>query len=83
MKEMVNTHIFFIYFSAAQLFVKGIVEHIVFRLITIAIIFGEFVIVVIDLAINSDGHIPHLGLVSQIIMGYFVIEILLRLFYKG
>lgn len=68
---------------SAQLFVKKIVEHIVFRLFTIALIITEFVIVIIDIAINSDGHIPHLSLVSKVIMGYFVVEISLRLFYKG
>lgn len=67
----------------AQLMVKCVVEHMAFRLFTILLIIVEFVLVILDLAINSDGHIKHLDLASQIIIGYFVLELLARIFYKG
>lgn len=67
----------------AQLYVKRVVEHIVFRIFTILLIIAEFVLVVLDLAINSDGQIKHINLVSQIIIGYFVLELFARMFYKG
>ncbi|KAL4229892.1 Phosphatidylinositol 3 [Mactra antiquata] len=67
----------------AQLAVKKVVEHLAFRLFTILLIVIEFTLVVIDLSINDDGHIKHLNLVSQIFIGYFVLELFARMFYKG
>ncbi|XP_052277815.1 phosphatidylinositol 3,4,5-trisphosphate 3-phosphatase TPTE2-like isoform X2 [Dreissena polymorpha] len=67
----------------AQVAVKSVVEHLAFRLFTILLILGEFCVVIIDLTLNSDGHIGDLGLPSQIIMGYFVLELIARIFYKG
>jgi len=76
-------HALFCTFSLAQLAVKSVVEHIAFRLFTIMLIFIEFCLVVMDLWINTDGHLGNLSLASQIIMGYFVLELCARLFYKG
>ncbi|XP_053400350.1 phosphatidylinositol 3,4,5-trisphosphate 3-phosphatase TPTE2-like [Mercenaria mercenaria] len=67
----------------AQLLVKTVVEHMAFRIFTILLIIVEFVLVIIDLSMNSDGHIKHLDLASQIIIGYFVLELIARIFYKG
>ncbi|XP_052792295.1 phosphatidylinositol 3,4,5-trisphosphate 3-phosphatase TPTE2-like isoform X3 [Mya arenaria] len=67
----------------AQLAVKLVVEHIAFRMFTIALILGEFCLVIIDLTLNGDGHLGDLDLASQIIMGYFVLELAARIFYKG
>lgn len=69
--------------SRAQIAVKSVVEHMAFRIFTILLIICEFCLVVLDLAVNEDGHLGNLGLASQIIMGYFVLELGARLFYKG
>lgn len=58
-------------------------EHIAFRLMIIFIILADFTIVVYDLATPHAASDRPLEIVSRIFMSIFILEICLRIFYKG
>ncbi|KAJ8297961.1 hypothetical protein KUTeg_024492 [Tegillarca granosa] len=60
-----------------------VVEHIAFRLIIMFIILADFAIVVYDLATPHADSDRALEIVSRIFMSIFILEICLRIFYKG
>ncbi|KAK3099224.1 hypothetical protein FSP39_001190 [Pinctada imbricata] len=61
--------------------VKKIVEHLVFRALTVILIILDFTLVTIDLAVNKCGGGDALEVISHIIISYFMLELAARLFY--
>ncbi|WAQ99181.1 TPTE2-like protein [Mya arenaria] len=66
-----------------QFQLRSIVEHIAFRIATVVLIILDLTLVIIDLAdVDLTGNINSgLETVSHIIISYFVLEILMRIFY--
>lgn len=65
-----------------RLFVKGIIEHIVFRIFTVVLILTDIVLVIVELTV-FDGDSYEIEQVSRAIIAYFVLEIFVRIFVKG
>jgi ABC-type nickel/cobalt efflux system permease component RcnA len=70
-------------FSRARWRVRRVIEHIAFRLFTIGLIVVEMILVIVAIILTEDKAIMWLDIVSQIIISYFLLEILARIFYKG
>lgn len=64
--------------------VGKVMEHIAFHLFTILLILLDIAIVVTDLAAGSSAHYhDELEICSRVIITYFTLEVMLRIFYKG
>lgn len=64
--------------------VGKVMEHIAFHLFTILLILFDIAIVVTDLAAGSSAHYhDELEICSRVIITYFMLEVMLRIFYKG
>lgn len=70
-------------YEAVQLMVKRIVEHLIFRIMTVLLILTDFILVIVDLAIFDCDADSGLEITSHIIITYFMLEVGLRIFYKG
>ncbi|XP_053400347.1 phosphatidylinositol 3,4,5-trisphosphate 3-phosphatase TPTE2-like [Mercenaria mercenaria] len=64
-----------------QQLVQNVVEHMIFRIVTVLLILLDFTLVTIDLANLACDANSILEIVSHIIISYFVLEIFLRIFY--
>lgn len=68
----------------ARYMVGKVMEHIAFHLFTILLILFDIAIVVTDLAAGSSAHYhDELEICSRVIITYFMLEVMLRIFYKG
>ncbi|XP_076117411.1 phosphatidylinositol 3,4,5-trisphosphate 3-phosphatase TPTE2-like isoform X2 [Mytilus galloprovincialis] len=64
--------------------IGSVMENVWFRLFTIMLILADFTIVIVDMASGPETHFhDELEITSRCIITYFVIEIFLRIFYKG
>ncbi|XP_060065844.1 phosphatidylinositol 3,4,5-trisphosphate 3-phosphatase TPTE2-like [Ylistrum balloti] len=64
--------------------VKALVEHLLFRLFTVILILVDISLVIIDFCANLDEVTSRsITVTSRVIVGYFLLEILLRIFAKG
>lgn len=71
-------------FRKARYMVGKVMEHIAFHLFTILLILLDIAIVVTDLAAGSSAHYhDELEICSRVIITYFTLEVMLRIFYKG
>lgn len=71
-------------FRKARYMVGKVMEHIAFHLFTILLILFDIAIVVTDLAAGSSAHYhDELEICSRVIITYFMLEVMLRIFYKG
>lgn len=69
--------------EAVQLMVKRVVEHLIFRIMTVLLILTDFILVVVDLAIFDCDADSGLEITSHVIISYFMLEVALRIFYRG
>ena len=61
-----------------------VMENLFFRVFTILLILLDISIQVTDLAAGSSAHYhDELEIVSRVIITYFVVETMCRIFYKG
>lgn len=63
--------------------IKRVVEHIVFRILTVILILTDFTLVIIDLSIHECDTNNGLAITSHIIITYFMLEVTARIFYCG
>ncbi|XP_069129987.1 phosphatidylinositol 3,4,5-trisphosphate 3-phosphatase TPTE2-like isoform X2 [Argopecten irradians] len=64
--------------------VKALVEHLLFRLFTVILILVDISLVIIDFCADLDEVTSqNITITSRVIIGYFVFEIILRIFAKG
>lgn len=61
--------------------VRTVIEHMVFRIITVLLILLDLILVIIDLAKVACNTTDAPEIISHIIISYFVLEVLLRIFY--
>ncbi|XP_062608219.1 phosphatidylinositol 3,4,5-trisphosphate 3-phosphatase TPTE2-like [Saccostrea cucullata] len=67
-----------------QWIVKSILEHIVFRLVTVLLIIMDFIFVIVELADNDcSKNRETLELLSHVLISYFMLEVFFRIFYQG
>ena len=78
------TVILFIFFRKFRYNVGRFMENVYFRIFTLSLILIDVGLVIVDLATPDDVtyHEP-LEITSRVIIGYFVAEVLVRMFYKG
>jgi hypothetical protein len=72
-----------VFFRGLQYMVKRVLEHIVFRLITVVLILLDFIFVIVELA-DSDckKNIGTLEILSHVLISYFMLEVFFRVFYQ-
>jgi len=60
-------------------------EHVFFRLATLLLIVVDVTLVIVNLFYDQEATHVHDGveIASRVIISYFVLEIFLRIFYKG
>ncbi|KAJ8314351.1 hypothetical protein KUTeg_008912, partial [Tegillarca granosa] len=67
-----------------QLKVKNLIENLPFRLFTIILILVDATLVIVDLTVDLDEETSYIiSITSRCIIAYFILEISLRIFYKG
>jgi hypothetical protein len=80
-----NITCLFSLFSILRQNIRGVIEHLVFRIFTVVLILTDISLVIIEVAVFShDKETSHaIGQVSMAIITYFVVEIGVRIFVKG
>jgi hypothetical protein len=84
--DCMSDRIIFLFFFGRRLRFKiGLVmENVWFRFFTLCLIIVDIVIVIVDLAARAQSNYHDvLEIASRCIISYFVLEVLLRIFYKG
>lgn len=76
-----NTDLIILFFRSVQWMVQSVIEHMIFRIITVILILLDLTLVIIDLAHLACNANSALEIVSHLIISYFVLEIFLRIFY--
>ncbi|XP_013398292.1 phosphatidylinositol 3,4,5-trisphosphate 3-phosphatase TPTE2 isoform X1 [Lingula anatina] len=66
----------------AQLMVRKVVEHIIFRLVTMVLILIDIVLVIVDISITTDSK-KGFDVVALIFSCYFMTEVIARIFGRG
>ena len=71
-------------YRSLRLSIQRVVEHILFRLLTVLLIIVDLALVVVDLSISNCVSANNaLEIVSHCIISFFLLEVAFRLFCKG
>ncbi|XP_069129758.1 phosphatidylinositol 3,4,5-trisphosphate 3-phosphatase TPTE2-like [Argopecten irradians] len=60
---------------------KAVIEHVIFRIVTVLLILLDFILTIIGLA-DTDNANSGLEIVSHCIISYFLLEVAARIFYQ-
>ncbi|XP_035827382.1 phosphatidylinositol 3,4,5-trisphosphate 3-phosphatase TPTE2 [Aplysia californica] len=71
-------------FERVQRAVQRVIENLYFRAFTVILILLDFILVIVDLSLYSCAtNDQPLEIISHIIICYFVVEVVARIFYQG